>query len=179
MSPVQQIELEEDLLERLAAAAHDAYCEGKLRDGWKCGPVRDDERKIHPLLVPYHELAETYKQANRVTVRNIPRKLAAAGYVMLPSRSNETPLTFPGEDLEELAELEHQLWMEERLANGYTLGEPTKEDPMRNPYLVPWEQVPDEIRQIDRDLIRAIPGILARAGYAIVKVERPSPGNAR
>jgi len=44
MSPVQQIELEEDLLERLAAAAHDAYCEGKLRDGWKCGPVRDDER---------------------------------------------------------------------------------------------------------------------------------------
>ena len=31
-------------------------------------------------------------------------------------------------------------------------GKPTKEDPKRNEYLVEWEQLPDGIKQIDRDM---------------------------
>jgi hypothetical protein len=35
---------------------------------------------------------------------------------------------------------------------------------------VAWEEVPDAIKQIDRDLIRGIPKILAQTGYTISKI---------
>jgi hypothetical protein len=171
---VQQMELEGELLERLAQAAHQVYCAGKERDGWKYGSEKSEEKKTHPLLVPYDELPEIYKESNRVTVRTIPQKLAAAGYVMIPARSNERPLTFPGEDLEKLARFEHELWMADKLASGFTLGTPTPDDPKRNEYLVPWEKVPEEIKRIDRDLIQGISEILSRAGYTIVKIRDAS-----
>ena len=169
LSLAQQMELEGDLLEKMAEAAHDIFCEGRKRDGWRPGPRSDTER-THPLLVAYADLPETYKEANRVNVRNIPKKLAAVGYVMIPSRSSEPPLEFPADDLETMARLEHELWMEDRFAAGFTSGEPTDENPRRNRYLVDWEEVPEEIKNTDRDLVRGIPQIAARAGYAIVKL---------
>ena len=36
--------------------------------------------------------------------------------------------------------------------------------------LVPWKELPEDEKEKDRDLVRGIPVILARAGYAIVKV---------
>jgi hypothetical protein len=170
-SLVQQIELGGELLEQLAAAAHKVYRDGKERDGWQWGPVRDNAKKIHPLLVDYKDLPELYKESNRTTVRTIPKKLAAAGYVMIPSRSNDPPVQFPGDDLEKLAQFEHELWMADKLASGFTLGKETPEDPKRSEYLVEWEKVPEGIKQIDRDLIRGIPAILAEAGYTIVKIK--------
>ena len=165
----QQLELEGPLLEKLAEAAHEIFCEGKKRDGWVLGP-RDGAKKTHPLLVPYGELEDIHKESNRVTVRNIPTKLAAARYVMVPARSDELPLDFPGDDLEKLARLEHELYVQGKLDQGFTVGEPTPEDPRRNPFLVSWEDVSEEIREIDRDLVRGIPRILAKAGYAVVKL---------
>ena len=169
-SLVQQIELDGELLERLARAAHETYCAGKTRDGWRYGENKSEPMKTHPLLVSYDALPDLYKESNRATVRNIPKKLAAAGYVMIPSRSNEPPFSFPGADLERLARLEHELWMEARIAEGWRPGNATPGDPKRNEYLVEWNQVPDAIKEIDRDLVRGIPGILAQAGYAIVNV---------
>lgn len=158
------------MLGRLAAAAHDVYCASKRRDGWDYGPERSDAKKTHPLLVSYADLPEPYKEANRVTVRTIPTKLAA-GYVMIPARGATPPLTFPDNDLEALARLEHELWMEAKLADGWTLGKPTAEDPKRNEYLVDWTEVPEAIKETDRDLIRGIPKILAKAGYTIAKLD--------
>ncbi len=36
-------------------------------------------------------------------------------------------------------------------------------------YLLPWDQLPENQKEKDRELVRGIPKILARAGYAIVK----------
>jgi hypothetical protein len=131
----------------------------------------------HPLLVSYGELPKEYKEANRVTVRAIPKKLARAGYVMIPARSYDPPFSFPGADLEMLACYEHELWMDAKLAEGWKLGTPTPENPKRNEYLVEWNQVPEEVKEIDRDLIKGIPQILARAGYTIVRVTKEIPGD--
>jgi hypothetical protein len=169
LSLAQQLELEGDVLERMAEAAHNIFWEERRQEGWRLGP-RNDKKRTSPLLVPYAKLPETYKEANRVNVRNIPRKLAVAGYAMIPSRSSQPPLEFPTEDAETMARLEHELWMEDRLAAGFTLGEPTKEDPMRNPYLVEWERVPEKIKNTDRNLVKGIPQIAAKAGYAVVKL---------
>jgi RyR domain len=171
-SLVQQIILTPAILEKLAEAAHQAYCDGKTRDGYRFGEEKNEEQKTNPWLVSYNELPERIKEANRVNVRTIPQKLAAAGYIMIPSRSNQPALEFPGDDLEKLVQLEHDIFVKAKLDAGFKLGKPTKDDPYRNEYLVEWEQLPDGIKQIDHDMIRGIPGILSKAGYAVEKTSK-------
>lgn len=35
---------------------HEKWLEKKLADGWVVGPVKDEDAKQHPSMVPYHEL---------------------------------------------------------------------------------------------------------------------------
>jgi hypothetical protein len=169
---VQQIVLTPETLDKLGAAAHEIYCETKKAEGFAYGPEKSQEKKTSPLLVSYAELPEWAKEANRVNVRTVPHKLAAAGYIMIPARNNQPALEFPGDDLEKLARLEHDLWMAAKIAAGFRLGMPTAEDPKRNEYLVDWEKLDEATRNIDRSLIKGIPRILARAGYAIEKIRK-------
>lgn len=159
-----------ELLERLARVAHDVYVAGKKRDGWKLGPKKDEKKKTHPLLVPYEDLPERAKEDNRETVKNIPQKLAKAGYAMMPSKAGEAPMEFPGPDLEILAQYEHELWVEAKRAARWKYGKHTDEAKKLHEYLVDWDKLSKKIKEIDRDLIRGIPQILAKAGYAVVKI---------
>lgn len=79
--------LDQETLEKLAEAAHNVWMEGKLRDGWKYGPVTDKTKKTHNCLVPYSELTDADKESDRNMVRCIPRILAAAGYGMVESEN--------------------------------------------------------------------------------------------
>lgn len=169
---VQSMVLTPELTETLAEAAHEVWRAGKLIDEWQYGSEKDEEQKTHPWLTPYEDLPPQAQEANRVTIRTIPLKLSLAGYAMVPARSDEPALQFPGDDLEKLAQYEHELWMKAKLDAGYRLGTATPEEPLLNEYLVTWEDVPDNIRESDRDLIRGIPKILAKAGYAIMKLNR-------
>lgn len=36
--------------------SHEAWMQFKLEHGWVLGPLKDEEKKEHPLLVPYDEL---------------------------------------------------------------------------------------------------------------------------
>ncbi|MBF0217152.1 MAG: hypothetical protein HQL30_09190 [Candidatus Omnitrophica bacterium] len=74
----------EEMLEELSNAAHQVWMEGKIRDGWKYGPLIDKTNKIHSCLVPYDKLSESDKESDRDMVRGIPRILALAGYEMIP-----------------------------------------------------------------------------------------------
>jgi len=73
-------DLDKETMECLAEAAHKAWMDGKLRDGWKLGTVIDKPNKIHNCLVPYTQLSEADKESDRDMVRGIPKILAAAGY---------------------------------------------------------------------------------------------------
>lgn len=41
--------------------SHEGWVDFKLDQGWKFGPVKDEDAKTHPLLVPYDDLAATDK----------------------------------------------------------------------------------------------------------------------
>ncbi len=84
-------ELDPELLERLAEAAHDVWMKGKLRDGWKYGPAVDKEKKMHNCLVPYSQLSEADKESDRDLVRGIPQILAAAGLTISPVDRERLP----------------------------------------------------------------------------------------
>jgi hypothetical protein len=38
------------------SASHEAWLEEKRLSGWKCGPVKDPEKKEHPCFVSYDQL---------------------------------------------------------------------------------------------------------------------------
>jgi len=113
-------------------------------------------------LLTYAELPTDLQEANRLNVRDIPIKLASVGYIMILARSNEPSFHFPGKHVEILAEDEHERW------NQSMLDEVKKQ----HPCLVLWKELPKDEKEKDRDLVRGIPMILTRAGYAVVKANR-------
>ncbi len=82
-------DIDKETLERLAEAAHIVWMEGKVRDGWKYGPVTDKANKIHSCIIPYDQLSETDKESDRDMVRGIPSILAAAGYKMVKAENKK------------------------------------------------------------------------------------------
>ena len=57
----------ESLAEEMAKNVHEVWAETRIRQGWKYGRQRDDEKKTHPCLVPYSELPEEEKEYDRKT----------------------------------------------------------------------------------------------------------------
>ncbi len=169
LSLVREVELEGKILEELAEAAHDIFCGGLRSRGYTFGQKTDENRRTHAALVPYAKLPEELKEQNRLNVRDIPAKLEAAGYFMTPARSTELPLSFPDEALERLAEAEHERWMRSMSDDGWSYASETDHTKRRHKSLIPWDEESEEDKEKDRDLVRGIPMILARAGYTIVK----------
>ncbi|MGA2502659.1 MAG: RyR domain-containing protein [Anaerolineales bacterium] len=169
LSLVRQIELEGELLEKMAAAAHEIFCEGLKAKGYQYGPLTDSKQKTHSSLIPYTELPEDEKEQNRLNVRDIANKLSRAGYVMRPARSHEHPFNFPGKDLDILSELEHERWVKDKLNAGWKAALKTDKEKKLHKALVPWADLPDNEKEKDREMVCGIPRILARAGFAVEK----------
>lgn len=185
-------DLQGELPEELAEAAHEVFCQKLRSEGYTYGPQTDDKKKTHSSLLPYAKLPEDEKQQNRSNVQDIPNKLARAGYRMIPARSNEAPVSFPPSVVEQLAEMEHERWVKTKVDAGWRWAPETEKDKKLHKDLLPWrrlsdeertrlyppaevaalgvEELPDEEKEKDRELMRAIPQILAKAGYTIVRV---------
>ena len=166
---VRQIELEGDLLEKLAIAAHEVFCDGLKKKGYRYGPQTDSKQKIHSSLLPYEKLPEDEKEQNRLNVRDIANKLSHTKYLMRPARSHERPFNFPEDDLDTLSRMEHERWMNDKLNAGWQYAAKTDKMKKLHKALVPWEKLPKKEKDKDREMVRGIPRILARAGYAVEK----------
>jgi hypothetical protein len=46
---------------------------------------------------------------------------------------------------------------------------------LRHPLLVPWEELPESERDKDREPVREIPEMLARAGLRVYRMRRRAP----
>ncbi len=68
------------LAELLAGNTHDVWAQDRIREGWRYGPRRDDEKKTHPCLVPYEDLPESEKEYDRRMGRELLAVLYAMGY---------------------------------------------------------------------------------------------------
>lgn len=56
-----------ELIEQMACNVHEVWAEGRMKEGWTYGPVRNDAAKQHPCLVAYDDLPETEKEYDRNT----------------------------------------------------------------------------------------------------------------
>jgi RyR domain len=156
-----------DLLDALARAIHEDYV--RRTGGAEGGPGEDLS------LLPWDQLPDTLRNSNRNQALDIERKLEAIGCDIAPeSEARRSIDHFSDDEVEQLAQLEHLRWEAERRADGWTYG-PTKDvATKRTPYLVPWDELSEEVRDLDRDTVRQIPDFLRTAHLAVVRAD-PAP----
>lgn len=161
--------IDRNLLEKLAEAAHEIFYEDLTIKGHKYGRFTKENKKEHSLLKPYTKLSEDEKESNRNNVRDIPNKLASVGYVMTETQCNETPIKFKNDEIEILAKKEHERWMQEKLSTGWQYAKKTDRVAKLHKSLIPWNKLPEDEKEKDRSLVKGIPKILSKAGYSIIK----------
>ena len=71
-------EVGEKVIEELAEIEHGRWNVEKLLSGWKYGPVRDNNQRIHPLILPWDILPESEKWKDREPFMNLPDILRKA-----------------------------------------------------------------------------------------------------
>lgn len=54
-----------ELCEAIAENAHEVWARERKLEGWTYGPQRNDEKKLHPDMVPYYFLTESAKKYER------------------------------------------------------------------------------------------------------------------
>lgn len=112
------------------------------------------------------------QESNRAQVRDIARKMGALGYRIVPqsdARQEEVVEAFSDEEIDYLAYLEHQRWMEERLSVGWTWGQTRDDAARKHPDLVPYDNLSAEAQEYDRSAARETPTLLAEAGLVICR----------
>jgi len=170
-------------LDILAKANHALYVSHMEKRG-KTAATR-------PAMAPWPVLREDYKDSNRQQAEHLAVKLRTLGCELQDLQPGETPgFDYYPEEIELLARMEHNRWNAERWLAGWNwcsadIDEPTRASQKLNPYLVPYEDLPDEIKEYDRDHARDIPVILSLIGKKMVRTRpvgaisggSPIPGN--
>jgi hypothetical protein len=121
---------------------------------------------------PWDELPPDFRESSRQSAEAVATKLERVGLTIAPLNEwDREPLTLTREQVEEMAIVEHDRWVAERVALGWRLG-PTKDVEGRShPDLVAWAELSEPIRDYDRNLVRDIPAMLADIGYAVIAAD--------
>lgn len=77
------VELPQELLnlaEEIAKNVHEVWSQNRMNEGWVYGPVRNDEKRETPCLVPYEDLPEEEKAYDRNTAFSTLRLIVSLGF---------------------------------------------------------------------------------------------------
>ncbi len=149
-----------DNLEKLAIAIHELYNQKQLE--------RHPDRPLE--YTHFSDLTDSLKYSNLRQARAIADKLDMIGCEMRPIGSpGELLPEFDKQTIELLSSWEHDSWVKERMENGWVYGEVKDAEKRTSPYMVPYEELSEEIKDLDRDTIRNIPVLLGRIGMAIYR----------
>ena len=121
---------------------------------------------------PWQDLMPELKASNRAAVQRIPEILAAVGLTFVkgessPSESEAVDGILKA-NVEMLAQMEHDGWMDEKRRQGWTLGEIRDNDRLKHPLMIPYEDLPEAEKDKDRDSILQYPQRVKEAGCKIV-----------
>jgi hypothetical protein len=153
--------IREDFPQNLARAVHERYLAERRREGDRLGDA--------PALAEWEGLPDQYRAANRDQVFDIGYRLSVIGCYLAPRAGIGARFAYRGEEIETLAEVEHERWMRERTRQGWAHGPVRDDEAWRHPDLVPWAELPERSRDKDRQVIRGLHDLLADAGFTIVR----------
>ncbi|MBQ2636577.1 MAG: hypothetical protein IJG09_07780 [Methanobrevibacter sp.] len=163
-------------VENLAVQIHNQYVETtkkqyeeKIANGEE--PDEDFMKKYNNLPT-FEELTPQLKIANIRQARSIPIKLNIIGCELAPkSDEREAILEFSDDEVLDLAIFEHDEWCEEKIGTGWVYGEEKDIENLVTPYLVPWDDLTDDIKEYDVDPVKNIPHLMDSLGLKIVRTK--------
>jgi hypothetical protein len=129
--------------DKIAAQIHQFYCVKAGKEGWK-----------NEFPMPFAELPEFMKADNRAAAWRIGEVLSLAGLRLVAN--NRSPWTAANQteianlieqNIELLAEGEHEGWTQARLRQGWRLGVPKDTAKREHHLLVPWPQFLDQVNR--------------------------------
>ena len=147
--------------EILARATHEKYIVSERERG--------STPETNPSMMPWADLPEVLKESNRNQVEHIRVKLEAIGCDIAVTNAWEVqPFHFSKEEVDFLARMEHERWIDERQRAGFRYGT-TDNQKKTHADLVPWEQLPEEEKGKDREVVRQLSELLSQARFQIYR----------
>ncbi len=148
----------DDSLDKLAKRIHEHYRSGRKQAG--------NDGLSAQYNVRWDDLPEDAKESNRNQADHIHIKLRAVGYELCrphspaPGATPASGLVFTPEEIEILAEMEHNRWKAERFLDGWLYGPEKDIKEKMHPDLVKWELLPEAEQEVNRRAVKQIPDIL-------------------
>jgi hypothetical protein len=130
------------------------------------------ELETDPSMYDWFELANELKESTRAQADDIPRKLRAVNCFMLNEDRGE-PLVrvseFTTSELDMLSEMEHERFNAERLQRQWKMGA-RQSDKRTTPFLVPWRDLTQDWKDVDRVMVECVPRVLAQMDWKIYRM---------
>jgi hypothetical protein len=131
-----------------------------------------------PSMRPWEDLPEEMREATRRQADDIPAKLRriGCGFVPVPPGRADGGIELIPDEVEQMAEMEHARWCAETRLASWTVGKQKDREARITPYLVEWSELPENVREWDRQAVRNIPRLLAEVGFEVYRVASAQPG---
>jgi hypothetical protein len=158
--------VEDGLYEPLAIAVHNRWRVKKLAD--KANSADSADSKDPPT---WEELDESRKKSSRAQARDIVPKLRRIRCDIAPLRDwGAAKFAFEDAEVKLLAKDEHERWMKERIADGWTKGPVVDAEKKATPHLVPFAELDKDVADYNRMFVEEIPAVLALVGVQVIRV---------
>ena len=96
--------------------------------------------------------------------------MGTANYTPQPIDTTDVELPKELEQLvEEMSKNVHEVWAETRIKQGWTYGEKRNDELKTHPCLVPYEELPEEEKEYDRNTSIGTLKLIMKLGFKIVK----------
>lgn len=147
-------------LDHRARIAHEHYLAGaRKRRGADFGKKRAERE--------WEVLSDEYLDENRNMADHMDYKLSLVGMAAAPLPGPSAQVT--GEEIEFLSPVEHARWVASRTIAGWRHSPTTDEANRLHNNLVPYEDLDNDTKQYDRNLIKGLAEDLGRTGERIVR----------
>eukprot|EP00475_Leptophrys_vorax_P040894 TRINITY_DN7664_c0_g1_i3.p1 TRINITY_DN7664_c0_g1~~TRINITY_DN7664_c0_g1_i3.p1 ORF type:complete len:334 (-),score=84.05 TRINITY_DN7664_c0_g1_i3:34-1035(-) len=168
-------------IEQISAQIHNSWMLKRLDEGWSFGKVLDEKKKTHPALIRYEEL-DSSEQARNVQLVSITLEtIYALGFEIeldkVASENKTGDTAIAGELLqlvEFLSENMHDIWAGRKIEEGWKYGRYRDNESKLHPNLIPYYELSEADKELDREGSRNILSGLIEQGYKISKVDNGS-----
>lgn len=149
--------------ELVARAIHEHYLENERKAG--------QTPETNTSMVPWNELPNRLKDSNIRQADTIWKMLHHIHCTIALSSGDKEPLfAFSDNEVELLAEMEHERWVDERVKKGWVYVGNRDDMQKIHDCILDWADLSDTQRMKDRNAVRALPAILAKVYLKIVRV---------
>ena len=128
-------------------------------------------RTNNPNNCPWNELSTEFREDNRLQADDFVGKLLSINCSIEPVSMSANDFAFTKNEVEQLAKNEHDRWISNKLKSGWTYGKTKDIGKKISPYLLPWEELDEKARNLDREPIRNIPNLLKEANLSIYRIK--------